>query len=411
MQNINNLVNNYSNTELLNAAIKSGMLSVSDIQSYITMNERKRYLDSHTHKIWSKENKYYTYLPDEHSARGMKLLKRTSLRALEDSIIAYYKEQEKSPHFNNIFNSWIEEKIKYGEIQKQTKDRYVADYERFIAGTNIEKIKFKSITEEILEDFIKSTIHTKKLTSKAWSGLRTIINGCFKYGKKHGHTLISITQFMGDMELSSKIFEKKIKLDDEYVFTDEELKLIENKIMLEDKSLLNRGVLLIFQTNLRTGELSALKWSDIHDDYINISKTEVRYKDNGKYVFEVRDFPKTEAGVRKVILTDKAKAILNDIRTLNPDSDYIFVKNGKRIRGKLFTSKLYRICDKLNIKRRSAHKARMTYATKLIDAGVPTKLITQQMGHKNISTTLGHYYYNNKTLETSKGLIYDALDN
>ena len=53
----------------------------------------------------------------------------------------------------------------------------------------------------------------------------------------------------------------------------------------------------------------------------------------------------------------------------------------------------------------------MTYATKLIDAGVPTKLITQQMGHKNISTTLGHYYYNNKTLETSKGLIYNALDN
>lgn len=77
MKNINNSINNYSNTELLNAAIES----------------------------------------------GMKLLKRTSLKALEDSIIAYYKEQEKSPHFNNIFNSWIEEKIKYGEIQKQTKDR------------------------------------------------------------------------------------------------------------------------------------------------------------------------------------------------------------------------------------------------------------------------------------------------
>lgn len=44
------------------------------------------------------------------------------------------------------------------------------------------------------------------------------------------------------------------------------------------------------------------------------------------------------------------------------------------------------------------HKARKTYATKLIDAGISDKLIIRQMGHTNISTTDAFYYFNSKTV-------------
>lgn len=42
----------------------------------------------------------------------------------------------------------------------------------------------KNITEEDLERFIKTTIRDMELTRKAYSGLVTLLNGIFKYGKR-----------------------------------------------------------------------------------------------------------------------------------------------------------------------------------------------------------------------------------
>lgn len=50
------------------------------------------------------------------------------------------------------------------------------------------------------------------------------------------------------------------------------------------------------------------------------------------------------------------------------------------------------ICDRIGIGERSIHKARKTYATKLIDGNVPESVIKTQMGHTDIRTTLDHYY-------------------
>ena len=44
------------------------------------------------------------------------------------------------------------------------------------------------------------------LTRKAYAGLRTLIRGIFKYGKKKKYTEISITEFFGDLELPNNLF-------------------------------------------------------------------------------------------------------------------------------------------------------------------------------------------------------------
>lgn len=65
---------------------------------------------------------------------------------------------------------------------------------------------------------------------------------------------------------------------------------------------------------------------------------------------------------------------------LNPFGQYIFMKNGKRIKGQAFTRRLYVICDRIGIGERSIHKARKTYATKLIDGNVPESVIKHKWG-------------------------------
>lgn len=398
--------------ELLNYAIENGIISRDNIQEQIEMNERKRYLEQHNYEIWKgKDERYYTYLPDKHTKSGRKLLKRTNKSSIEDAIVDYYKNIANEPYIEDVFNMWIDSKLKYGEIQRQTYDRYSSDYDRYIRKTLISEIEFRFITEDLLEEFIKTTIHSMNLTSKAWSGLRTLINGIFKYGKKKGYTNISITSFMGDLDLSKNIFTKKYIDDRLKVFTSEEENLIADYICNQKPSLLLYGVLLSFQTGMRIGELSSLEWSDVDGKSIKITKTEIRYKDNnGKYVFEVRDFPKTDAGNRNIIITQRTVELLQKIKNISgSQTGYIFLKSGQRMHGHAFTDKLYRICDDLGIQRRSSHKARMTYGTHLIDAGVPDNITISQMGHTDIKTTRAFYYYNNKSKEEAERIIERAF--
>lgn len=389
-----------TNDELLKYAIENGIIDTNHIQEQIEMNERKKYLETHNHNIWKGKDGYYrTYVDDEHSKRGIRLLKKKGKKALEDAIVDYYRQNVENPYIDDVFREWIDAKMRYKEIKKQSYDRYMNDYKRFFTkDARICNIRFEYITEYILEDFIRTSIAEKQLTAKSWSGLRTLILGIFKYAKKMQYTDISITQFMGDLELSRTIFQKKRKNDEDHVFTVAELNMIKSFILEDKQSLLNYGVLLAFYTGMRIGELSTLKWSDIKENSIYVQRTEIRlHDDDGHLYVDVQESTKTDAGFRRIIISDDAKIILNKIRKMNPFGEYVFMKDGKRIAGNLFTNRLYRICDNLHIKRRSMHKARATYGTMLYDAQVPKSVIISQMGHADIKTTEQYYYFDNKS--------------
>lgn len=400
----------FSDKELLNYALENGIIDRSTIQTKIEMNERKKYIEKHTYSIWQgKDGKFYTYLPDEKSNRGKKLVKRTSEKSLEDSIVNYYKSTELEPTVEYVFGLWLEQKFKYNEITKQTYDKYKTNFKRFCSSISNKKIRY--IDDDYLEEYIKNTISELNLTSKAYSDMRLLINGIFKYAKKHGYTNLSITNFLGDIDISKRSF-KKVHVDpSDKVFFDYEEKQIENYILNDRETIVGLGILLAFDTGLRAGELAGLRWTDIRDNKIRVSSTEVRYKDDdGNYIFEVREFPKTDAGFREIILTKSAQDVIKRIKRLNPFNEFVFVKNGKRVKGQAFTRRLYTICDELHLKKRSLHKARMTYSTKLIDGNVPESVIINQMGHTDIETTKRYYYYNNKTQEEMENAINFALN-
>lgn len=398
--------------ELLHYAYENGMIDMDAIREQIEMNERIKYLEMHTNKIWQgADGKWYTYIPDNSRSDGRKKVKRTTEKALYDLIVQYYKKSEEVMRFKEVFDEWSQAKLGYGEIQKQTYDRYHSDYKRFFEGARIAEVKFDHITEDMLEDFVKSSIHDKKLTAKAWSGLRLIILGVFKYAKKKGYTQISITNFMGDLDLSKKAFQKRTFKDKDSVFTDAEIDLIVDYVRNKEPSIINFGIILAFQTGLRIGELAALKWTDVNGNILTVNKTEIRYRgDDGNYVYEIRESAKTEAGNREVILSNSATATLKRIRQMNPFGEFIFSKNGVRIKEKAFSVKIVKICEYVGIPPRSMHKARKTYATKLLNAGVDERLVINQLGHTDISTTKHFYYFNNKDEDDAKQQIEKALN-
>ncbi len=364
--------------------------------------KREELLKKHQYKIWQgKDGKWYTYLSDESKKDKRRLIKKNDRTALENMVVSYWKKALEVHTLKSVFYEWADEKLKYGEIEKNTYDRYETDFHRFFGGGFGEK-NVKNITEDILEDFIKSTINEKQLTAKAFSGMRTIIIGIFKYAKKHKYSEISIHTFFGDLNLSKKIFTKKVKCAEKEVFTEQEIKAMVRYMESRELKARELGILLAIYTGMRPGELSALKPSDIRKDdrTIHVQRSEVKYKgSNGKTVIGVKDFPKSDAGDRYLLLNDKAFEAAKKILRINPFGEYLFQdeKTQKRITENGFNHKLSRICSAVGIPVRTMHKLRKTYGTSLIDHGVADSVITEQMGHADIKTTRQYYYYSNQS--------------
>lgn len=402
------------NDDMLNYVIQNGIINIDTIQKKVEMNERKRYLQKHNSSIWQGENgKWYTRIYDTIREKRV-LKKRNTKKEIEDLVIEHYKREEDEPTLKKIFYLWIKEKIKFGEISKSTADRYESDFNRFFVLNNFQNKRVDTITEDDLEYFIRKNIVDKKLTSKGYSNLRTLINGIFKYSKKHGYTNFSITYFMGDLDLSSRVFTKKVKSKEREVFFEDEIKLITRNII--NKPTIKRlGILLAFQTGLRVGELCTLKINDIKQNVIHVQRTEIVYKDEcGKLIHDVKEFPKSDAGDRYLMIPNTAMETIEKIIRLNPFGEYLFCKNNKnrgfsRIYGKSFNYEIHKICEEVGINPRSMHKIRKTYGTTLLDSNVDESFIVEQMGHSDIECTKKYYYYSNKNNDKKLEQIKEAI--
>lgn len=394
--------------EILNYAMTHGMLDLTTICKEIEMNERQQFLSQHNNKIWQNSKGYYvTYVFDANCPKQRRLIKRKVMADLEDAIVQYYKGNSEQHYFVDCLMAWGKQKLEYGEIMKQTYDRYISDYQRYIKDTELDKIPINKVSGAFLEDYIKRTIHDFEMTNKRWNNLRGILSGTFRYARKMGYTDFSFSTFADDLDLSKRVFKKKLWVDEEQVFSLDEIKLIEDYVMGQQYNITNQAILFAFQTGLRAGELSTIKHSDIIGNIMVVSRTEERFKDeNGHYVKRVRDNTKGRDGCRKVILTQKALEIYNSIDKVG---EYVFMNKGNRLKGSNISLKLYRMCKILGITPRSLHKIRKTYATSLLNAGVDEKIIEKQMGHTSISTTKNYYYYNNRKTEEISNVLSNAI--
>ena len=394
-------------SEVLQYAIENGIIDTTLIQEQIRMKKNNELLQKHPYKIWEgKDGKWYSYFPDKEKGRVLK--KRNTEELIKDEIIAYWKKQESNPTISDIYSEWINGKVQREEITKATRDRYNRQYEQCFLDFG--KHKIKSISEYDIEEFVLDTIYNCKLTQKGFSNLRTLILGIFKLARRKRLVSFSISELMNDMEISKKLFRRNVKSDDEQVFTTDELPKVLDYLK-ENPDIVNLGIFLLFKTGLRIGELAALKKTDITQNVIHISKTEIHYNDGaGNSIYEVRDSPKTEAGIRDVVVPDSGIRILNRIRLLNPFGEYLFERRGKRIRTYVFRERLRNICRKLDITMKSPHKIRKTYGSILIDNNVQESLVINQMGHTDIKTTKKHYYRNRMNYTEKKNIINHVAD-
>lgn len=392
--------------ELLKQAIELGIINEADVQQKMEMHERNKLLQQHPFKIWcGSDGKWRTYLAD--TIKGRKLVKKSTEEAVKNAVITYWRAEIENPTVEEVFHEWNNRRLELKKISASTHDRYRQCFERHYKEFG--KKKIKSLEWEDFEEFLEEQIPEYELTAKAFQGLKGITQGFLKRAKKRELIDFNVVTLMQEMDVTERTFKKVIKEDIEEVYDEEELPAI-MEYLEKNLDLHNMGLLLMFITGIRVGELVTLKSSDFEGNTIKIRRTETRVpnpdKEGPKYLYLVKEFPKSEAGFRTIVVPESYMWLIKKILMLNPFGEFIFLnRQGKRMTTNCFRRRLERVNEKVKAVQKSPHKIRKTYGTILLDNKVDEKMVTDQMGHTTVSCTERHYHRNRKSIGVKTQMI------
>lgn len=388
--------------EILSFIQNEGIIDLSCVQEKMEMHKREELLKQHPYSITQgKDGKWRTYLPDKE--KGRRQVKKTNEKAIIDAVVEYWEQELNNPTVEEIFIEWNNRRLELKQISPSTHNRNKQCFMRHYSEFG--KRKIKSVKWEEFEAFLEEQIPLHSLTAKGFSGLKGITKGFLQYAKKHKLIDYNVVTLMNELDVSDSQFKKVIKEDCEEVYDEEEFpKML--KYLEEHLDLHNMGILLLFVTGLRIGELVALKHSDFEGNTIKIRRTETRYKKDGKDVYEVKEFPKTKAGVRIAIVPEDYMWLVKKLQVQNPFGEYIFVnKKGERMTTNCIRRRLESVNRKTEVVQKSPHKIRKTYGSILLDNKIDNKLVTDLMGHTKISCTETHYHRNRRAIEAKSKII------
>ena len=156
---------------------------------------------------------------------------------------------------------------------------------------------------------------------------------------------------------------------------------------------------------LRTGEITAFRYSDIDLDNKIIKVNKTRNKG-------IETVPKTLSSFRDVEILDVLKPyIKNHINTFKKSNDdYVFLIRFNLpyySATKIFVTYWQKVLKKLNLEHRILYNMRHTFASMMISSGEDILWVASMLGHKNANITLQVYakYMKNETKSRGSFLL------
>lgn len=387
----------------LNYAVEHGIIDVPAVRLRIEMEKRKDLIEAHPFKPWEgKDGKWYVYIPDEKKGRILK--KRTTQKAIEDVIVSYQKTLLDNPTIDDIFTEWNDYRLELKKISKSSHTRFKEIYKRHFSEFG--KLRIKDISEDEIIDFLEEQIPEHNLSAKGFASLKTVMRGILKRAKRKKYISFSPELLFADLDVSDREFHKTVKEDADQVFNESETETMVD-YLTQNCDIRNAGILLIFVSGLRIGELVALTREDLDPELnvVRVRKTETRFKENGKTRYEVLDYPKTAAGARDIVVPSSYRWLIRILYIATPSGDFIFSEKGKRLTTLQMRKREYSVCKKLGVRKKSPHKIRATYDTILLDASVDRRMVKDQMGHADIRTSEVNYHRNRKSHDRKQEII------
>ncbi len=259
----------------------------------------------------------------------------------------------------------------------------------------------RQVTIMDIDTFFRETCGGHTLTKKDATNIKAILSRMWALAVNRGCCADNVPKKY-DLNASGISFkQKKMPSMSEGSYTnDEAKKLIEYLTAKHDKTVYELGIILNFCLDVRIGELRALRWDDLdftgEIPLVRIQHQIVGRTTGGKkramtdtVCYTKRE---SEAGHRLFPLSGLALQVINELRVINGDKDYILNSSGDLpISENRYNKTLKECCIKLGITPKSSHKIRFFVISSLYDSNmIPEKDIQMLSGHSSILTTR-HY--------------------
>ncbi len=162
---------------------------------------------------------------------------------------------------------------------------------------------------------------------------------------------------------------------------------------------------LMFYTGTRPGEAMALKFSDLSDGYINISKT---IESHGKREIGT---PKTISSNRrikidKILEKDLVQLRKKYVERYKCDKDFFIFGGIKPLSPTTINRRKLSACKESGIRPITLHQFRHSHATLLLQHGIMINEVSRRLGHSKVSTTLDVYTHTDLSQEKK---VYNTL--
>lgn len=398
-------MNKFDSNTLYQEAEKHGILpSQEAIAERIEELKKAEILKQYTITYLQKEKRYSTNYYDENGKR--KQIRKPSREAVEKELIRIISEMQHNEKLTlkQVYEEWLPFKIKTTN-SSSTIRRHEQHWDKYFKQTPFVNKPIKDISSLECEEYCNGIVKSYNLTSKEWCTASIVIRHPFIYAYKKGYI---DSNPMDDLKISVKYRQPTRKKSFVQVYSKGERQILFGYLherFAKTKHPAFLAIELNFYLGLRVGELVALKWSDIENGLIHVHSSEIHNVTTGERYVE----PHTKTyHDRFVPIPPRAQKILDKLKKISEDQEYIFVMDGERITEPTINRRLERFAISHKFPVKESHCIRRTYASELYRAGLPMKKIQELLGHSNIETTM-KYLYDPCSEEESLAIINEAL--
>ena len=411
-------LNDPSEIAVLRMLLEQGTITLDDVTNAMTKKKVAYVKQKHNYDIYvDSRGRWRTYYkePDDPSSKRRTISKKTEEEVYETLYGLYAHTDERVRRglitIEELKDEWLEYKRNHG-ISEATILKYESDWRCHLEGTPIVRKPIRSLKKLDLDKWAHKLISDNNMTRKDYINVATLIRQPLDYAVE---LEIIDSNPMSKVKIESRMFKPvRKKKSETQVFTREELIRLQQIAWddLDNKSLRYKltplAFLFMFQTGLRIGEVCAIKYEDIEGDVIHLQRSVERD------CHKIKDGLKGVNTERWVPLSDEAMRIIEAARKRQKalgvsDSGYVFSTDDNYLSYRSLSSAFIRYCEKAGIEYRSSHKARKTFISSLIDAGMNINTIREWVGHAEEQTTWGSYCYDRRTTDERREILESAL--
>jgi len=262
-----------------------------------------------------------------------------------------------------------------------------------LGSTEVQKIRPHHI-QKLLNSMGEETADRKALNPWTVIKVKNILSGAFEQAVCNQIILVNPVK----ATVSPKLEQKEIR-----ILTGDEQKMFLNACKGHR---LEAMFTLALATGMRRGEILALSWENIDLDKkcitVKSSVSRIKDPDTGKTELLFAE-PKTKAGRRSVPIVDSLIPVLEAHKerqdsekkhagTAWNEHNLAFCSNvGTILEPRRVATTLEKITKAAGLEHITFHALRHSFATRMLEANVPAKVIQDILGHTDVTLTLNTY--------------------